>query len=98
MKPTKKMLYRLLFDALIDMRVRGYESGDEAIFALSDMFHNVPLQLDGLDRNELSVQDILQEVRERARRHHDAEGWLELRMREIARNHPEAVANKDAAE
>ena len=97
MKPTKKMLHRLLFDALIDMRVRGYESGDEAIFALSDMFHNVPLQLDGLDRNELSVQDILQEVRERARRHHDAEGWLERRMSENAICHSETMADDDTA-
>ena len=97
MKPTKQMLYRLLSDALIDIRLRGYQSGDKAVFALSDMFHNLPSELDRLEQGELSVEDVLKHIRECAQRHDDAEGWLDHRMREIAKQHPETMADDDSA-
>ena len=97
MKPTRRMIYRLLQDALLEMRVRAYQRGDEGAFALCDMFHNVPSELDMLDRGELSVQDIMRDIREHAQQHDNAEGWLDHRMRENARQHPETTADNDTA-
>lgn len=90
------MLYRLLYDTLIELRARGYETGDQSVFMLADLFHNLPLQLDRLNRGELAVQDMLSELDERAQRH-GIEGWLELRMSEIAKYHPETLANEETS-
>lgn len=96
MKPTKRMLYRLLYDALIEIRASEYEPGDKFVFVLADLFHHVPLQLDQLDRGELTVQDILRDPDVRAR-HHGIGDRLALRMRENAKYYPETMADEESA-
>ena len=78
------------------MRAKGYTSGDRVVFLLADLFHNVPLQFDRLDRGEITVQDIVQELETRARQH-GIEGWLDLRLGEIAKCHPDEVAPDDTS-
>lgn len=91
---TKSVLYRLLYDALIELRARGHERSDKVVFLLADLFHNVPLQLDRLDRGETTVHDIKRELEERAQRN-GIEGWLDLRTSEIEKYHPKTMLGGD---
>lgn len=97
MVPTKRGLYRLLSTALIEIREKGYASNDKVVFSLADLFHNIPANLYRLERDEITVQDIMRELEEHARRR-GIEGWLDLRLRELAKNHPECVSDEDTSE
>jgi len=88
------MLYRLLFDALVEIRLLGYESNDKVVWVLAHLLHNLPLQLDRLDRGEISIGDIMHELEERAQRH-GIERWLHVRLEEIARHYPDLMAQDD---
>ena len=94
---TERGVYRLLNDAFIEIRARGLASNDKVIFALADSFQNVPMRLYRLERGDITVQDIMRELEEYARRH-GIEGWLDLRLGEIAKYHPEWVSSEDASE
>lgn len=96
MLPTKRTLYRLLYDALVDIRSQGDGSNNTMVFQLADVFHNLPLKLDRLDRGETTIEDIMHELAERAARH-GVEGWLHQRLSEIAKYHPETLSNEDAS-
>jgi hypothetical protein len=95
--PTKRVLYRLLFDALIEIRLLGYASNDKVVWVLADLLHNLPLQFDRLDRGEITVQDIMHELEERAHRH-GIERWLHGRLGEIAKHHPDMLAQDETTE
>lgn len=97
MVPTKRGLYRLLSTALIEIREKGYASNDKIVFALADLFHNIPGNLYRLEQGEITVQDVMRELEEHARRR-GIEGWLDLRLGELARNHPECISDKDTSE
>lgn len=96
MEPTKPGLYQLLKDALIEMRAKGYASDDKVVFSLADLFHNVPMELYMLERGEITVREIMRDLEERARRR-GIEGWLDLRIGEIAANHPEWISKEDTS-
>ncbi len=96
MIPTRRVLHRLLYDALIEIRAKGNASNDKAVFSLADLFHNVPMDLDKLDRGEVSVEDIMHKLEEHARRR-GIEGWLDLRLKEIVKYHPETMENRDTS-
>jgi hypothetical protein len=92
--PTKRVLYQLLYNALIEIRLLGYESNDKVVWVLADLLHNLPLQLDRLDQGDLTVQDIMRELEERAHRH-GIERWLHRRLGEIAKHYPDLLAQND---
>ncbi len=81
---TKSLLHRLLYAALIDIRAEGHDTQNKKVFLLADLVHNLPLQLDRVDRGEQTPEDIMQWLRMRARQT-GAEGWLDLRIEEEAR-------------
>ena len=76
---TRHLLFRLLASALIEMREEGYEIQNKRVFALADLFHNVPGQLERMERGETTPEEIIKWLQERAR-YRGIEGWLELRM------------------
>jgi hypothetical protein len=85
---TKDVLYRLLASALLDLRIYGHASGDQRVFLLADLFHNVPLQLEQVDRGETTPDEIMDWLWTRAQRNGpEVEGWLELRIEEAARRY-----------
>ena len=92
--PTERVLYRLLFDALIEIRLLGYESNNKMVWVLADLLHNLPLQLDRLDRGGITVQDIMRELEWRAHRH-GIERWLYGRLGEVAKHYPQLLAQDD---
>lgn len=46
---SRNLVHQLLFEALLEMRERGRESGDNVVFHLGDLFHNAVLQLRDVD-------------------------------------------------
>ena len=92
--PTKRVLYRLLFDALIEVRLLGYENDNRAVFVLADLLHNLPLQFDRLDRGEIPVEDVMHELEARAHRL-GVERWLHGRLGEIAKHNSDLLAHDD---
>lgn len=46
----KEYLFELLFRAFLDIRVAGYAKDSSTCFILSDVFHNIPLQMNMLIR------------------------------------------------
>ena len=82
---TKHVIHKLLHYALIDLRAEGHTTHDDLVFRLADLFHNVPLQLDLVDRGEISPDDVMQWMRSRVSGTM-MEAWLHLRMGEFAKD------------
>lgn len=80
---TKDLLYRLLYAALIEIRMDGYETNNRLVYLLADLVHNIPMQLERVDQADTSPEDIMQRLRERARRN-GIEEWLDVRLAEEA--------------
>jgi hypothetical protein len=81
---TKHFLEKLLYFALIDLRFEGHTTHDELVFWLADLFHSVPLQLDRVERGELSPDDVMRWLRTRASGTL-MEAWLNLRMEQLTK-------------
>ena len=60
-------IFRLLHEALLEMRVEAGQSGNQKAFHLADLFHNVPLQLARVHRGELTHKQVLEWVKARAK-------------------------------
>lgn len=93
---TKSLLYRILYDALIEIRAEGHDSRNKTVFLLADLLHNVPLQLNKVDRGETTPEDIMQWLQMRARQT-GTEGWLEHRIKEESRHGTEETPPSDAS-
>ena len=78
---TRTLIHRLLFQALLEMRQRGHESGDNAVYHLADLFHNVALQLehaDGLSESD-EYDEILDFLKRRAKEK-GCDAWLQQQL------------------
>jgi hypothetical protein len=93
---TKRLLYRLLFDALIEIRAYTGDTGDRRVYLLADLFHNVPLQLDRADRGETIPDDIMGWLHMRARQR-GIEGWLDFHIEEARKAMPQYEQRGDDA-
>jgi hypothetical protein len=72
---VEDLLHRLLYCALIEIRMKAYEVENSKAFRLADIMHNAPLQMIGTSQGKTSCDDVLENLRERATRHH-AEDWI----------------------
>jgi hypothetical protein len=73
---ARKIVYRLLFQALADIRESSYHHAphrDKAAYHLADLFHNVVLQLEAIAEGSqrLDYDDVLNFIKERSRE----KGW-----------------------
>jgi len=82
---SKTVVYKLLFQALLDMRQRGHESGDKVVFHLADLFHNAVLQLEEVaeDGNDDRFEEILAFVQRRASEK-GCSDWVNDRINELS--------------
>ncbi len=55
----KERILKLLYAALLDIRVAAYSQDSRTCFVLADIFHNVPLQLNRADKGEKSYAEIV---------------------------------------
>ena len=79
----RKLIYHLLHRAFIDIRMAAHDGRDsKGFFRLADLFHNVPLALDRLDRNKGDVDELFEEIVARAE-WNGSQDWLEHAVRDI---------------
>src|SRR5690348_10214841 len=93
---TKPQIYDLLHRALIDLRAEGHTTENQVVFLLADLFHTVPLQLDQVDQDEFTPDEILSWLRRRAQGTL-MEDWLNLRIPEVIAKHAGRQATQDSA-
>lgn len=59
----------IIYHAFFDIRSAAYDGGkNPSIIKLSEVFHNIPLQLERTERENGDYSDVLRDIRERARR------------------------------
>lgn len=80
-----RIVHRLLFQAILEIRDQSHRSGDKVIYHLADLFHNVALQLEAVaeGRADITYDDVLTFIRERAREK-GWEKWIDDRISELA--------------
>src|SRR4051794_17405791 len=61
-----KLVHRLLFRALIEIRAQGYEEKNKLAFHLADLFHNIVLDLEAAAEGRLSYEEVLRRLEEKA--------------------------------
>ena len=59
---------------LIDLRNTANESGDKRIFELTNLFHNLPLQM---SKDEVDCDKLLKELMDNAKENKGLSNWLE---------------------
>lgn len=82
---SKSQLHHLLYVALIDRRAEGLSAENRLVFLRADLFHKIPLQLDRVDRGDLTPGDMPGWLHTRARGT-PMEAWLNLRKQEGMRD------------
>lgn len=63
---TSEQIFRLLYSALIEIRTEAYEKENTLIFCISDMFHTVPLQLERVQKGEISYAEVFSDINKKA--------------------------------
>ena len=79
------MIYKLIYQAFVDIRSSA-QNGDSNVstiaYKLSNVFHNVPLQLNRIESEGGDYEKVLLDIRERAKRS-KCEGWLDNVIRQL---------------
>jgi hypothetical protein len=65
---AKASRYRLLHNALIEMRYEAHEGRGDNVFRLADLFHRLPLQLERMERGEEGYEAVMRELQTHAER------------------------------
>ena len=75
---TKNQLFRYLYYALIGLRANAYERGDQYDFAITNLLHNLPLQL---LRENVDYDELLEQLKEAAANNKGLTDWLNQHVR-----------------
>jgi hypothetical protein len=78
---TRALLYRLLYDSLIEMRSEACDERVSHVFRLADLFHMLPLRLERMARGEITDEEVMSDLRAHAERIGMAH-WLSHRIQE----------------
>lgn len=78
------LVHRLLFDALTEIRDEAATSGNKLVYHLSDMFHQIVLQLEQAAAlgDSTAYDRAIESLKETARRKGCAE-WLDRHLQQI---------------
>lgn len=73
----RELLYQILAFAFIDIRTEAYKQKSyKGIFLVADLVHNLPFQLASAENNGAGFNDILSQLKERAKLK-ECDTWLE---------------------
>jgi hypothetical protein len=72
----KEKILRLLYLALIDIRAAADQGNTKACFVLSDLMHNIPLQILRVEKENGNYQEIMYWIRMRCKQN-KCESWLD---------------------
>ena len=61
----KEYLLKLMFAAFLDIRIASHSQDSHTCFVLSDIFHNVPLQMNQADKGQMSYSEIIKRLQEK---------------------------------
>jgi hypothetical protein len=91
-----KLVHRLLFRALIEIRAQGHEQKNKLVFHLADLFHNAVLDMEAAAEGRLNYEGPLQQLEAKAKEK-NCERWLQSALTEIESNQPpNAAASHEA--
>src|SRR5713226_4798492 len=82
-----KLVHRLLFRALIEIRAQGHEQKNKLVFHLADLFHNAVLDIEAAAEGKLNYEEVLRQLEEKAKEK-NCERWLHAALTEIEINQP----------
>lgn len=80
----KEYILKLLYAALLDIRVASYSKDSRTCFVLADIFHNIPLQVNQADRGEKSYADIVTWIQKKCEER-NCKSWLDNATANIAK-------------
>lgn len=72
----KEYVLQLMYRVLLDIRVASYSQDSHTCFVLSDIFHNIPLQINQADKGEKSYAEIVTYIRKKCEEKQST-SWLE---------------------
>ena len=78
------LIHRLLRLALVDIRVEAYTTGNERVFCVADLCHNIPLQIERIAHGEETYDDVFAWLRNRAAQRGCAT-WLDQACQNITK-------------
>ena len=79
----KEYLLKLMYAAFLDIRIASYSQDSRTCFMLSDIFHNIPLQINQADKGMMSFADIVTWIQERCEER-KCKSWLDNATTNIA--------------
>lgn len=71
----REKVHRLLYRALLEMRLEAHDVQNRKIFHSADLFHNIPLHLERAARGDATYEEIFSALNDRAAEKGCAE-WL----------------------
>lgn len=79
----KTLIYKLIHQAFLDIRTAAYEEkSHRAIFKIADIFHNIPLQVERVEKGQGSYEEVLKDLHDRAARN-ECTPWLDNAIRHL---------------
>ena len=73
-----------MYTAFLDIRVASYSNDSHTCFVISDVFHNVPLQLNRADKGEESYAEIVTWIQNTCEER-NCKAWLENALNNISK-------------
>jgi HD-GYP domain-containing protein (c-di-GMP phosphodiesterase class II) len=63
----REQIFRLMYMAFVEIRVEAYEKQNAKIFHIADIFHTIPLQLERVNKDEITYEEVLSDIRSKAK-------------------------------
>ena len=80
----KEYILKLLYIAFLEIRVASHKQDSRTCFMLSDIFHNVPLQINTADKGNADYAAIVKRIREKCEQRNYI-SWLDNATADISR-------------
>ena len=78
----KEIILRLLYFALIEIRTACNEDNKKVCLMLSNLMHNIPLQIIRIEKDDGDYQEILDWIRMRCQQM-ECESWLDNALSQL---------------
>ena len=79
----KEYILKLMYIAFLEIRMASHAKDSSTCFILSDVFHNVPLQMIQADQGKKDYADIVVWIRQKCEER-NCTSWLENAINNIA--------------
>ena len=81
----REYILQLMYRAFLDIRVAAYSRDSHTCFVLSDIFHNIPLQIAQADKGKITYTDIVAWVQKKCEEK-QYKAWLDNATSDIVNN------------